>query len=163
MNLSHLINKMNRRTTKPTKWRVCPAKTQFRLGGRTVWSESSLSAWRNFGSLAAHWAHIEDSDQTVRICRLIWVFAGHTCHSFGFVMSQLEWQKPETVVLEAVVARHSYQTAESWTQWIKYLRSSVFPYLQIKNIPWATSRVNLHSGCCDQARFKLACSASEAS
>ena len=39
--------------------------------------ESSLSAWRKLGSLATHWAHSEDSDQTgMRMPRLIWVFAG---------------------------------------------------------------------------------------
>ena len=43
---------------------VRPVKTQISLGIRPVWSESSLSAWRNLGSLATHWAHIEDSDQT---------------------------------------------------------------------------------------------------
>ena len=31
---------------------------------RSVWSESSLSAWRKLGSLSTHWAHIEDADQT---------------------------------------------------------------------------------------------------
>ena len=31
-----------------------------------VWSESSLSAWRKLGSLATHWVHSEDSDQTGR-------------------------------------------------------------------------------------------------
>ena len=36
--------------TKPTKW-VC---------ARPVWSESSLSAWRNLGSLATLWARSED-------------------------------------------------------------------------------------------------------
>ena len=60
--------------TKPTKWPVRPAKTQISLGIRPVWSESSLSAWRKLGSLATHWAHSEDSDQTGRI----WVFAGRT-------------------------------------------------------------------------------------
>ena len=34
---------------------------------RPVWSESSQSAWRKLGSLATHWAHSEDSDQTGRI------------------------------------------------------------------------------------------------
>ena len=38
-----------------------PAKTQINLGIRPVWSESSLSASRNLGSLATHWAHSEDS------------------------------------------------------------------------------------------------------
>ena len=57
---------------------VRPAKTQIRLGIRPVWSESSLSAWRNLGPLATHWAYSEDSDQTRRMPRLIWVFAGRT-------------------------------------------------------------------------------------
>ena len=43
---------------------VRPAKTQISLGIRPVKSESSLSAWRKFGSLATHWAHSKDSDQT---------------------------------------------------------------------------------------------------
>ena len=41
-------------------------------------SESSLSAWRKPGSLATHLAHSEDSDQTGRMPRLIWVFDGRT-------------------------------------------------------------------------------------
>ena len=62
--------------TKPTKWHVYTAKTQISLGIHPVWSESSLSAWRKLGSLATHWAHSEDSDQTGRMPKLIWVFAG---------------------------------------------------------------------------------------
>ena len=45
---------------------------------RPVWSESSIPAWRNLGPFATHWAHSDDSDQTVRMPRLIWVFAGRT-------------------------------------------------------------------------------------
>ena len=51
--------------------------------------QSSLSAWRKLGSLATHWAHSEDSDKTGRMPRLIWVFAGRTCHFVGFVMRWL--------------------------------------------------------------------------
>ena len=40
---------MSRLMTKPTKWHVRTAKTQISLGIRPVWSESSLSAWRNSG------------------------------------------------------------------------------------------------------------------
>ena len=76
---------LSRLMTKPTKWHVRPAKTQISLGIRPVWSESSLSAWRKPGSLATHWAHSEESDQTGRMPRLIWVFAGRTCHFVGFV------------------------------------------------------------------------------
>ena len=69
---------------KTNKMTVCPGKTQINLGQSDqtrislgicpVWSESSLSAWRKLGSLATHYAHSEDSDQTV----LTWAFAGRT-------------------------------------------------------------------------------------
>ena len=54
---------------------------------RSAWkstqsNQSSLSAWRNVGSLATHWAHSEDSDQTGRRPRLIWVFTGRTDHFY---------------------------------------------------------------------------------
>ena len=74
---------------KTNKMAVRPAKTQISLGIRLFWSESSLSAWRKIGSLATHWAHSEDSDQTGRMSRLVWVFAGCTCHFVGFVMRRL--------------------------------------------------------------------------
>ena len=74
--------KMSRRNEPPrdktNKVSVHPAKTQISLGISPVWSESSLSAWRKLGLLATHWAHSEDSDQTGRMPRLIWVFAGRT-------------------------------------------------------------------------------------
>ena len=82
---------LSRLVTKPTKWHVSPAKTQISLGIRPAWSESSLSAWRKTGSLATHWAHSEDSDQIGRMPRLIWVFAGRTCHFVGFVMMRLNF------------------------------------------------------------------------
>ena len=63
------------RHDKTNEMVVRPAKTQISLGIRPVWSESSLSAWRKLWSLATH---KEDSDQTRRMPRLIWVFAGRT-------------------------------------------------------------------------------------
>ena len=63
---------------KTNKMNVRPAKPQISLGIRPVWSESLLSAWRNIGSLATHWAHSEGSVQTGQMPRLIWVFAGRT-------------------------------------------------------------------------------------
>ena len=82
--------KMSRHMTKPTKWPVRTAKTRISLGIRPVWSEPSLSTWRNLGSLAIHWAHSKDSDQTGRMPRLIWVFAGCTGHFVGFVVLRLK-------------------------------------------------------------------------
>ena len=69
---------MRRLMTKPTKWRVRPAKTQISLGIRPVWSESSPCAqWVAKDSSFLH-ADSEGSDQTGRMPRLIWVFAGRT-------------------------------------------------------------------------------------
>ena len=82
-----------RRMTKPTKWPLRPAKTQISLCVRPVWSESSLSAWRNIESSGTHWAHCEDSDQTGRTPRLIWVFAGHKGYFVGFAMRWLTFRK----------------------------------------------------------------------
>ena len=70
------IKQMSCDMTKPTKW-MC---AQRRL--RPVGSESSLSTWRKLRSLATHWAHSEDSDQSGRMPRLIWVFAGRTVTLF---------------------------------------------------------------------------------
>ena len=78
MALEHWNVYMSRLMTKPIKWHVRLAKTQISLDTRPVWSEYSLSAWRNIESLATHWAHSEDSDQNGRMPRLIWVFAGRT-------------------------------------------------------------------------------------
>ena len=66
------------KTNKMAKWHVRPAKTHISLGICPVWSESSLSTWRKLGTLATHWAHSEDSDQTGRMPRPIWVFVGRT-------------------------------------------------------------------------------------
>ena len=73
--------------TKPTKW-LCPQQRLRSAQASTQSDQSSLSTWRKLGSLATHWAHIEDSDQTGQMSRLIWVFAGRTlillvlsCHS----------------------------------------------------------------------------------
>ena len=76
----------------------CP---QQRL--RSAWASplsdkrlSSLSTCRKFGTSATHWEHSEDSDQAGRMPRLIWVFAGRTCHFVGFVM---KWLSCSTVRL----------------------------------------------------------------
>ena len=59
-----------------------PAKTQISLGIRPVWSESSLCAqWVAKDPSFLH-ANSEDSDQTGRMPRLIWVFAGRTVTLF---------------------------------------------------------------------------------
>ena len=66
------------RHDKTNKVRVRPAKTQISLCIRPVWSESSLCAqWLAKDPSFLH-ADSEDSDQTGRMPRLMWVFAGRT-------------------------------------------------------------------------------------
>ena len=82
---------------------VRTAKIQISLGIRPVWSEYSLSTWRKRGSLATHWAHNEDSDQTRRMPRLIWVFTERTCSFVRFVMLRLKsyyWTLPSVTDLQ---------------------------------------------------------------
>ena len=118
-NLSHLMR-------KPTNWHVHPAKTQISLGIRPVRSESSLSAWRKLGSLATHWAHTKESDQTGRMPRLIWVFAGRTCHfvdfcheAAHFIDVYTEWYVQESHLFQYIpLFTHLYLLAGLF--WIDY-------------------------------------------
>ena len=71
--------------TKQTIQSVRPAKTQISLGMCPVWSEPSLCAQLIAKDPSFLHADGEDSDQTRRMPRLIWVFAGRTCHFIGFV------------------------------------------------------------------------------
>ena len=89
-NLSHCM-------TKPTKWPVYPAKTWISLGIRPVWSESSLTAWRNLGPLTTNKAHSEGSNLTGQMLRLIWVLAGHISQLVGFVMLLLNYGWPRKI------------------------------------------------------------------
>ena len=52
-------------------------------------SDQSLRCALNGDPSFLH-ADSEDSDQTGRMPRLIWVFAGRTCHFVGFVMSRFK-------------------------------------------------------------------------
>ena len=66
------------RHDKTNKMSVRLAKTKISLGIRPVWSESSPCAqWVAKDPSFLH-ADSEDSDQTGRMPRLIWVFAGRT-------------------------------------------------------------------------------------
>ena len=78
---SRLTNQiMSRLVKQPTKWHVRP-----------VWSEFSLCAQWVTKDLSFLHVHSEDSDKTGRVPRLIWVFAGRTCHFVGFFSRHLVW------------------------------------------------------------------------
>ena len=82
---------LSRRMTKPTKWPLHPAKTQISLCIRPDWQVFAVR-------MKKHWVLIPieycaDSDQTGRMPRLIWVFAGHKGHFVCFVMRWLTFRK----------------------------------------------------------------------
>ena len=68
---------------KTNKMTVRPAKTLIRPGG----SQISLVA----KDPSCLHADSEDSDQSVQMPRLIYVFAGCTCHFVDFVMRRLNY------------------------------------------------------------------------
>ena len=72
--------------TKPTKWLCAQQRLRSSLGIRPVWLESLLcTQWVAENPSFLH-ADSEDSDQTGRMPRLIWVFA---VHSVGSLQSKL--------------------------------------------------------------------------
>ena len=111
--LSHIM-------TKGTTWHMRPAKTLISLGICPVWSGSSLAAWRKLGSLATHWVHSKDTDQTGRSLR--WAHS----HFVGFVTRGLilawknccNYSKVWTVwFYHGVIYLTQMQTERHGTQW----------------------------------------------
>ena len=87
-----LWNKMTRfnwNMGKRTFLHVRPTKTKISLRIRAVWSEYTLSIWRNFAYLVIQNAPREDSDLTARMHRLIWISAGRTCPKVCFRLLRL--------------------------------------------------------------------------
>ena len=108
---------MSRLMTKLTKRHVRPAKPQISLGSRPVWSESLLCAqWVAKDPSFLH-AESEDSDQTGQMLRLIWVFAGRSCHFVGFCQILLLRPCSESPELFCSLVRacsHTWCTKHPW-------------------------------------------------
>ena len=69
-----------------------PAKTQISLGIQPVRSESSLSTWRKLRSLAIHFAHSEDSDQTRRtVILLVLSWGGSIVMMSNILINAWKW------------------------------------------------------------------------
>ena len=99
---------------------VRPAKTQINLGIPPVWSESSLcTQWVAEGPRFLH-ADSEDSDQTGRMPRLIWVFAGPTLTLLVLSCRGSYWHFLCVLFQQTSSSKHNYIE--------KFLRS---PYLCI--------------------------------
>ena len=102
---------MSRLMTKPTNWPERPAKTQISLGSRPVWSESSLSAWRNIGFLAIQWAYSEDwwdradaqADLSLRCAHRSFCWF---CQAYVILVTNHNGSKPTSHTLTTVLFRN---------------------------------------------------------
>ena len=111
---------------------VRPAKTQISLDIRPAWSESSLCAqWVAKDPMCLH-ADSKDSDQTGRMPRLIWVFAGRTATLLVLTWGGLNvtyWVYNTVFSLSlAVVLEYRKQV---YTIGIKHY----FPFINIRKVP----------------------------
>ena len=80
-------NHLSSYVRKHTFWHA-PIEDQNQPTHPRIWTESTLFVRRNFASLAIQNAPNEGSDQTVRMRRLIWIFAGRTCLYVRFLALQ---------------------------------------------------------------------------
>ena len=122
--------------TTTTKWHVRPAKTRIGLGIRPVWSESSLCAqWVAKDPSFLH-ADCEDTDQTRWMPRLIWVFAGLTCHSVGFVIRRLNYK-----------AYYTQRVSRFYKPWVfEYFLFQTLVKKESKDRGWYMNQRNISGG-----------------
>ena len=118
---------------------VCPAKTQISLCMRPVWSESSLSTWRNIGSLATHWMHCEDWSDWADAQADLSLRWAHS-HFVGFVMRRFSWFLFSSVLEKSLVGL--------WMALINWSRSRtimvgwklLISFWQYRNVPKFSDR-----------------------
>ena len=106
-----------------------PAKTQISRDIRPVKPESLL--WAQWVAKDPRFLHAdsEDSDQTGRMPRLIWVFSGRTGHFVGFVLQRLKYDQ-----------RISYVSNElNWTDG-KLDKVLYHPILTVMSLSFRTDR-----------------------
>ena len=93
-----------------------------RLHARAIWSESSLSTWRNFAYFSIQNALSKDSDQ---IAWMIWIFAGRTYPKVRFLSfgSNKRVNFEEGLTLKWWNMRSNYFLLEQipFQKWLVYL------------------------------------------
>ena len=103
---------------------------------RTVWSESSLSAWRNLKPFTNQNMPSEDSVQTVRMRSLIWIRLAHESR-FSDVMTQSLFYFTANA-LSVALRKHSYSNILKFfsTKKMKIFRwtNSVILHISAQNI-----------------------------
>ena len=150
---------LNQNMTKPTKWSVCPAKSQISLGIYPVWSESSLSSWRNLGSLATHWVHSEKT-----LIRLGWSESTLSAYHFvGFVMLLLIYQVAKCIlnIKQNVLVKFCFSSKCKYTRvglnnvifWTTNFRFKIHIHKLFK-AKWVAAWQNQQNDLCAQWRLQ---------
>ena len=138
---------------------VRPAKTQISLGICPVWSESSLCAqWVTKNPSFLH-ADSEDSDQTGRMPRLIWVFAGCTTTLLVLSWGGSKWYCSNFYhhysSLSGVQTFRIFKVIHTIHSFYACTITGVHLMQNINNI-WAASWQNQQNGKCAQRRLRSA-------
>ena len=120
---------------KTNKMTVRPAKTQISLVIHPVWSESLLCAQWVVKEPNFLYAHSDDSDQSWRIPRLIWDFAGRTGHFVCFVMRRFIYN----LISKRSIAVYPLNCKLQLTSSVRLLRSEKKgSYWQVHEFGWHT-------------------------
>ena len=81
--------------------------------------KTSLSVWKNVAGLAIQNAPSEDSDQTARMRKLIWIFAGRTDPTVRFLtlrlISLLTWRRSYKTCFIRVVGKYCCKSENNVT------------------------------------------------
>ena len=80
---------MCRNASKRIFGHVRPAKIQISLHILAVWSEHPLGAFWIYKTATSLWVDSVDSEQTVRMRRLIWAFVGRIYQKVRFLTVKL--------------------------------------------------------------------------
>ena len=115
--LRPILDYMSCSMTKPTKWPVCPAKTQISQCIRPVWSVFAVC-------LKKHWVLGYPLRAQRRQNRLIWVSSGCTGHFVGFVTLRLIWSPfrsfPGSVLVCSGPFRFASVNRDTPTEYLPY-------------------------------------------
>ena len=103
---------------KTNKMTVRPSKTQISMGIRLVWSESLPCAQWVAKDPSLFHADSEDSDQTERMPRLIWVFAGRTV-----ILLVLSWDGSSMFVIQGYLVFFNFEKFNTKNIYLKQRRS----------------------------------------
>ena len=122
--------------TKPTKWHCVQRRLRSAWASAQSDHESWLSSWIKLGSLATHWVHNEDSDQTGWMPRPIWVFAGRivtllvlSCRGSSLFLDPSVILKlfKDITLAENILCKHAWE-------WLFVLPKSLFCLKKTKEI-----------------------------